>query len=77
MTAMPLTVRIRLSAMMFLQYMLFAAWFVQLAGYLDKIGVTGTLKALILGSMPLGSLVSPIFCMIADRHFASQRVLMV
>jgi len=76
MNAMPLNVRIRLSAMMFLQYMLFAVWFVQLAGYLDKIGVTGTLKALILGSMPLGSLVSPIFCMIADRHFASQKVLM-
>lgn len=77
MNAMSLTVRIRLSAMMFLQYMLFAAWFVQLAGYLDKIGVTGVMRALILSSMPLGSLVSPIFCMIADRHFASQKVLMV
>jgi nucleoside transporter len=31
---------------------------------------------LIVGSMALGSLVSPIFCMIADRHFASQKVLM-
>ncbi len=55
MNAMSLTVRIRLSAMMFLQYMLFAAWFVQLAGYLDKIGVTGLMRALILSSMPLGS----------------------
>lgn len=77
MNAMPLNVRIRLSVMMFLQYMMFAVWFVQLAGYLDKIGVTGTMKALILSSMPLGSLVSPIFCMIADRHFASQKVLMI
>ncbi len=77
MSAMPLNVRIRLSIMMFLQYMMFAAWFVQLAAYLDNIGVTGTLKSLILGSMPLGCLVSPIFCMIADRHFASQKVLMV
>lgn len=76
MNAMPLNVRIRLSVMMFLQYMLFAVWFVQLAGYLDRIGVTGTMKALILSSMALGSLVSPIFCMIADRHFASQKVLM-
>ena len=76
MNAMPLNVRIRLSVMMFLQYMMFAVWFVQLAGYLDKIGVTGTMKALIVGSMALGSLVSPIFCMIADRHFASQKVLM-
>ncbi len=77
MNAMPLNVRIRLSVMMFLQYMMFAAWWVQLAGYLDKIGVTGTMKALILSSMALGSLVSPIFGMIADRHFASQKVLMV
>ncbi len=77
MNAMPLNVRIRLSVMMFLQYMLFAAWFVQLAGYLDNIGVKGTMKALILSSMPLGCLISPIFCMIADRHFASQKVLMI
>ncbi len=76
MNAMPLSVRIRLSAMMFLQYMMFAVWWVQLAGYLAKIGVTGTLKALILSSMALGSLVSPVFGMVADRHFASQKVLM-
>ncbi len=76
MSSMSMGVRIRLSIMMFLQYMMFAAWWVQLAGYLAKIGVTGTMKALILSSMALGSLVSPIFGMIADRHFASQKVLM-
>jgi nucleoside transporter len=77
MGSMSLSVRIRLSVMMFLQYMMFAAWWVQLAAYLDTIGVTGTLKSLILSSMPLGCLVAPIFCMIADRHFASQKVLMI
>jgi len=76
MSSMAMGVRIRLSVMMFLQYMMFAVWWVQLAGYLAKIGVTGTSKALILSSMALGSLVSPIFGMIADRHFASQKVLM-
>ncbi|MDI6451432.1 MFS transporter [Anaerobaca lacustris] len=76
MNGMSINVRVRLSAMMFLQYMMFAVWWVQLAAYLDNIGVTGTLKALILSSMPLGCLVAPIFCMIADRHFASQKVLM-
>ena len=76
MNTMSLSVRIRLSVMMFLQYMMFAVWWVQLAGYLAKIGVTGTMKALILSSMALGSLVSPVFGMIADRHFASQKVLM-
>jgi nucleoside transporter len=62
---------------MFLQYMMFAAWWVQLAQYVDNIGITGTLKALILSSMPLGCLVAPMFCMVADRHFASQKVLMI
>ncbi len=77
MEQMTLTKRIQLSAMMFLQYMLFAAWFTQLASYLDKIKVEGIPKALILSSMAIGSLVSPIVCMFADRHFASQKVLMV
>jgi len=77
MSAMPLNVRIRLSVMMFLQYMMFAVWWVQLAAYLAKIGVATNLQGWILSSMPLGSLVSPIFCMIADRHFASQKVLMI
>jgi nucleoside transporter len=74
---MSMGVRVRLSAMMFLQYMMFAAWWVQLAAYVDHIGITGTMKSLILSSMPLGCLVAPMFCMIADRHFASQKVLMV
>jgi nucleoside transporter len=69
--------RDRLCVMMFLQYMMFAVWWVQLAAYVDTVGVTGILKALILSSMPLGCLVAPVFCMIADRHFASQKVLMV
>ncbi|MCL5279090.1 MAG: MFS transporter [Planctomycetes bacterium] len=77
MSSMSMNVRIRLSIMMFLQYMMFAAWWVQLAQYVDNIGITGTLKALILSSMPLGCLVAPIFCMVADRHFASQKVLMI
>ena len=76
MNGMSMSVRIRLSVMMFLQYMMFAAWWVQLAAYLGKIGVATDLQGWILSSMPLGSLVSPIFCMIADRHFASQKVLM-
>jgi nucleoside transporter len=77
MNAMPMNVRVRLSIMMFLQYMMFAVWWVPLAAYLDRIGVAGTLKALILSSMPLGCLIAPVFCMIADRHFASQKVLMI
>lgn len=67
--------RIRLSAMMFLQYMMFAVFWVPLAAYLDNMGVVGFYKSTILSTMALGCLASPIFCMIADRHFASQKVL--
>ena len=74
---MPLDVRIKLSLMMFLQFMLVAVWFVQLAAYLDNISVSGYLKYLTVSTMALGCLASPIIGMIADRHFASQKVLCI
>jgi nucleoside transporter len=77
MEKMPINVRVRLSVMMFLQYMMFAVWWVPLAAYLTNMNVEGLHKATILSSMALGCLVAPIICMIADRHFASQKVLMV
>jgi len=61
---------------MFLQYMMFAVWWVQLAGYLGKTGVSSTWQFWILAVMPLGCAVAPVLCMIADRHFASQKVLL-
>jgi nucleoside transporter len=63
--------------MMFLQYLMFAVWWVQLAGYLGKTEVSATWQFWILAVMPLGCAVAPVLCMIADRHFASQKVLMV
>lgn len=77
MQGMSIGVRIRLSVMMLLQYMMFAVFFVPLAAYLTNMNVEGMYKATILSSMALGCLVAPIICMIADRHFASQKVLMV
>ncbi|MDI9430836.1 MAG: MFS transporter [Planctomycetota bacterium] len=77
MDAMPLNIRIRLSVMMFLQYLMFAVWWVPLAAYLTKLGIEGNAKAWILSVMPLGCLIAPVFCMVADRHFASQKVLTV
>ncbi len=75
MDAMPLSVRVRLSVMMFLQYLMFAVWWVPLAAYLTKLGIEGDAKVRILSVMPLGCLIAPVFCMVADRHFASQKVL--
>jgi len=71
------SVRIRLSIMMFLQYMMFAVWWVPLAAYLANMEIEGTYKAWILSVMPLGCLLAPVFCMVADRHFASQKVLTI
>ena len=75
--AIPIGTRIQLSAMMFFQFMLFAVFWVQLPGYLDKIGVEGVQKWLILSSMGIGCLMSPIVGMIADRHFSPERVLAI
>lgn len=70
-----MSVRIRLSAMMFLQYLMYAVWWVPLAAYLKNMEVTGSYQAWILSVMPLGCLASPLICMVADRHFPSQKVL--
>ena len=67
----------QLSLMLFLQFMMFAVWWVPLAAYLTNIGVEGTQKALILSSMAIGCLASPLVGTIADRYFSSERVLMV
>lgn len=73
--AMSMSVRIKLSLMMFLQFLLFAVWFVQLSAYATQMGVQGVMLSLIVSSMAIGCLVSPVVGMIADRHFASQKVL--
>ena len=74
---MSMDTRIRLSGMMFMQYMYFAVFFVPLATYLNTLQIKGWQMATIMSSMPLGCLASPIICMIADRHFASNKVLVV
>ena len=66
---------IRLALMMFFQYMLFAVWWVPLAAYLTNMEVGSTQKALILSSMALGCLFSPLIGMIADKYFHSEKVL--
>jgi len=77
MDEMSMNTRIRLSVMMFLQYMMFAVWWVQLAAYLTNVEIEGAWKAWILSVMPLGCLIAPVISMVADRHFASQKVLTV
>ena len=66
---------IRLSIMMFLQFMLFAVWWVPLAAFLTNLGVSDMQKALILSSMAIGCIVSPIVGGIADRYFPAEKIL--
>ena len=74
--SMPMDVRIKLSAMMFFQFMLFAAFWVPLSGYLsDTLGFTVSKVTLMGMTMAFGCMISPIIGMIADRHFTSQKVL--
>ena len=63
--------------MMFLQFMLVASFWVQLSSYLDKMHVTGTMFALIMSTMAIGSIFSPMVGMFADRVANSEKVLFV
>jgi nucleoside transporter len=67
--------KVKLSLMMFFQYMLFAVWWVPLAAYLTNMNVDSMAKSLILSSMAIGCMASPIIGMVADRYFASQKLL--
>ncbi len=76
---MPLGVRVKLCAMMFLQYAIHAVWVIQMAAYLDGVlNCTGRQTSWVLNAVPLGALLAPIFVgMVADRFFAGEKVLAV
>ncbi|MEW6237811.1 MAG: MFS transporter [Candidatus Omnitrophota bacterium] len=66
---MSFSLRIRFSAMMFLQYLIWAAWFINLGPYLDHRGFSSDL----VSAFFLASLISPfIGGQIADRYMPTQ-----
>ncbi len=71
---MPMGTRVKLSAMMFLQFMMFAVFWGALATYVTN-NKWDAMKPWILSTMPLGALASPVIGMIADRFFNSEKVL--
>ena len=77
MAQMSSSVRIKLSAMMFLQYAIHAVWFMQMAAYLSGVlNCTGRQISWVQNTAPLGALLAPIFVgIVADRFFAGEKVL--
>jgi nucleoside transporter len=70
-------IRARLSAMMFIQYFIYGAWLVTLGTFLGhSLGATGTQVGLAYMMPAIAAMLSPfIVGMIADRFFATERVL--
>jgi MFS family permease len=70
-------IRLRLSAMMFIQYFIYGAWLVTLGTFLGtSLGATGTEVGLAYMMPAIAAILSPfIVGMIADRFFATEKVL--
>lgn len=65
----------QLSVMMFLQFFVWGAWYVTMGPYMNANGMDGKI-ALAYTVGPIAAIISPFFLgMIADRFFASERVL--
>src|SRR5882724_7182353 len=76
---MPFSDRIRLSLMMFLNYAIWGAWYVTLSTYLTvTLKFSGTQAGAVFGTTALACMIPPFFVgLVADRFFASERVLAV
>lgn len=76
---MPIADRIRLSIMMFLNYVIWGAWYVTIGAYLTiNLKFTGTEAGAVFGTTAVACMISPFFVgLVADRFFASERVLAV
>src|SRR4029079_1698534 len=72
-----MSIRARLSLMMFLEFFVWGTWYVSMTGFIARAKMDGlTGAAYTVG--PLAAIVAPFFLgMVADRFFASERVLCV
>jgi nucleoside transporter len=67
-----------LCAMMFLQFFVWGSWYVTAGTFVPAMGWPQTTTGWVYSAGPIAALISPLFLgLIADRYFASQRVLAV
>ena len=76
---MPSSLKLRLGLMMFVTYIVWGAWYVTISTYLiNTLHFTGTQAGAVFSTVSVASLVSPFFIgLIADRYFATERVMAV
>ncbi len=68
--------RWRFSVMMFLEYMIWGAWFPDFSVYMKKIGFSDPQSGFIYSLLPIGCMVAPfIGGQLADRYFASEKLI--
>jgi nucleoside transporter len=69
----------RLALMMFIQYIIWGAWYVTITTYLTStLHFSATAAGAVFGTASVASLVSPFFVgLVADRFFATERVMAV
>jgi nucleoside transporter len=67
---------IRLSLMMFMQYVIWGAWYSTMGSYLGALGFQGSAIGAAYSTTGLAAIISPFFVgMIADRFFPAQKIL--
>ncbi len=72
------SLKIKLSLFMFLQYFIWSSWYMTLGSYLGTLNFSGTEIGATYGAFAWGAILSPfIVGLIADRYFASEKIIAV